>query len=60
MSPVNRESVKPKWVADIGPAYTDPNLGWALLEMEWVDTVIPTDVQMPGRPTTQHFNATQQ
>lgn len=56
MSPLNRESVKPKWVADIGPAYKDRNLGWALLEMEWVDTVIPTDVPMPGRPISRHFN----
>lgn len=56
MSPVNRESVKPKWVADIGPAYKDPNTGWALLELEWVDTVIPTDVPMWGRPITRYYN----
>uniref|UniRef100_A0A7S3BUX5 Uncharacterized protein n=1 Tax=Haptolina ericina TaxID=156174 RepID=A0A7S3BUX5_9EUKA len=60
MSPLNRESVKPKWAAGIGPAYTNRNIGWALLEHEWVDTVIPTDVPMPGRSrsTWYHTDAT--
>ena len=59
MSPLNRESVKPKWVAGVGPAYKDRNLGWALLEMEWVDTAIPTDVPMEGRSIRHYNNATQ-
>uniref|UniRef100_A0A7S0JFJ6 F-box domain-containing protein n=1 Tax=Calcidiscus leptoporus TaxID=127549 RepID=A0A7S0JFJ6_9EUKA len=51
MSPLNRESVKPLWVAELRPPYKNRDLGWALLEMEWVDTVVPIDVKMYGRPT---------
>ena len=37
MSPLNRESVRPKWVAEIGEPYDGQfkDTGWALLEMEW-------------------------
>ena len=39
MSPLNRESIKPKWVAEIGTAYESRELGWALLEAR--DAVVP-------------------
>jgi len=35
LSPLSRESVRPKWWAEIGTPYNDPNLGWAMLEYEW-------------------------
>jgi hypothetical protein len=35
MSPLNRESVRPKWVAEIGKPYERKLEGEALLEIEW-------------------------
>ena len=50
MSPLVRESIKPKWHAKIGEPYGDPKLGWALLELEFGKDAIGKQVQTCFHP----------